>query len=81
MYSTKEKNKIFAKGVFGLFFFLDVKYLSAYLFGQVFLSPRQGKKLPRSNQFQNILFYSLKVFYTSAPHAVTLLFHLLMNGN
>lgn len=80
MYSAKEKNKIFAKGFFGLFF-LDVKYLSAYLFGQVFLSPRQGKKLPRSNRFQNILFYSLKVFYTSAPHAVTLLFHLLMNGN
>lgn len=80
MYSTKGKNKIFAKVFFGLFF-LDVKYLSAYRFGQVFLSPRQGKKLPRSNRFQNILFYSLKVFYTLAPHAVTLLFHLLMNGN
>lgn len=76
MYSTKGKNKIFAK----VFFCACEIFISISLWTSIFI-PQAGKKLPCTNQFQNILFYSLKVFYTSAPHAVTLLFHLLMNGN
>lgn len=80
MYSTKGKNKIFAKGFLGFFFGACEIFISISLWTSIFI-PQAEKELPRTNQFENILFYSLKVFYTSAPHAVTLLFHLLMNGN
>jgi len=51
MYSTKGKNKIFAKG-----FLVHVKYLSAYLFGQVFLSPGLGKSFHVQISFKTFYF-------------------------